>query len=65
MALFQELQTMQEKEGQVMEAVFIACYLVVFAGALAIIGNAVDRLWQAHQRGLARVRAYDLRQGNK
>jgi hypothetical protein len=48
-----------------MEAVFIACYLVVFAGALAIIGNAVDRLWQAHQRGLARVRAYDLRQQNK
>lgn len=45
-----------------MEAVFIACYLVVFAGALAIIGNAVDRLWQAHQQGMERVRAYDARQ---
>jgi len=46
-----------------MESLFIICYLVVFAGAMAIIGNAVDKLWTAHKRGLARVRAYDLRQG--
>ena len=58
-------RTSRKMCGQVMEVVFIACYLVVFAGALAIIGNAVDRLWQAHQRGMERVRAYDLRQGNK
>ena len=63
MALVQELRTMQEKEGQVMESLFIVCYLIVFAGVMAIIGNAVDRLWTAHKQGLARVRAYDLRQG--
>jgi hypothetical protein len=48
-----------------MESLFIVCYLIVFAGVMAIIGNAVDRLWQAHKKGLARVRAYDLRQANK
>ena len=49
--------------GQVMESLFIVCYLIVFFGMLALIGNAVDKLWTAHKRGLARVRAYDLRQG--
>jgi hypothetical protein len=48
-----------------MESLFIICYLVVFAGAMAIIGNAVDKLWTAHKRGMERVRAYDLRQANK
>ena len=48
-----------------MESLFIVCYLIVFAGMMAIIGNAVDRLWQAHKQGMARVRAYDLRQENK
>ena len=48
-----------------MESLFIVCYLIVFFGMLALIGNAIDKLWTAHKRGLARVRAYDLRQGNK
>jgi hypothetical protein len=49
-----------------MEAVLTLSYLIVFFGVIGGVTYALDTLWQAHRRGMARVRAYDARQeGNK
>lgn len=48
-----------------MESVFTFAYLVFFIGIIGGITYTLDTLWQAHKRGMARVRAYDARQGAK
>jgi hypothetical protein len=65
MALLQELQTMQEKEGQLMETIITICYLVFVLGSGLLISHGLVNLWDAHKRGMARVKAYDKRQGEK
>jgi hypothetical protein len=49
-----------------MDALLTMSYLVVMFGLVGGLTYALDTLWQAHKRGMARVRAYDARQeGNK
>jgi hypothetical protein len=48
-----------------MESVFNIAYIVFFIGIVGGIAYTIDTLWQAHKRGLARVRAYEARKGNK
>ena len=48
-----------------MEALLTMSYLVVFFGIIGGVTYGLDTLWQAHKRGMARVRAYDSRTGGK
>lgn len=49
-----------------MDALLTALYLVVFFGVIGGVTYGLDSLYQAHKRGMARVRAYDARQrGNR
>lgn len=48
-----------------MDDILTALYLVVFFGVMGGIAYGLDTIWQAHKRGMARVRAYDAREGNK
>ena len=45
-----------------METLFTVSYLVVFFGIVGGITYSLDTIWQAHKRGMARVRAYDEKQ---
>jgi len=46
-----------------MDDLLTACYLVVFFGVIGGIAYGLEALLKAHDRGMARVRAYDARQG--
>ena len=46
-----------------MDALLTALYLVVFFGVIGGIAYGLEALLCAHDRGMARVRAYDARQG--
>lgn len=49
-----------------MDNLLTALYLVVFFGLMGGIAYGIEALLSAHDRGMARVRAYDARQeGNK
>jgi hypothetical protein len=48
-----------------MEALLTMSYLVVFFGVIGGIAYGVEALLCAHDRGMARVRAYDARQEGK
>jgi hypothetical protein len=48
-----------------MEALLTALYLIVFFGVVGGICYGVEALLCAHDRGMARVRAYEAREGNK
>ena len=48
-----------------MDALLTICYLVVFFGVIGGIAYGVETLLCAHDRGMARVRAYDARQEGK
>lgn len=48
-----------------MDAIITFCYLVVFFGFMGGIAYGLEVLLSAHDRGMARVRAYDARQGGK
>jgi hypothetical protein len=48
-----------------MDAILTALYLVVFFGLMGGIAYGLEALLCAHDRGMARVRAYDAREGNK
>ena len=48
-----------------MEALLTMSYLIIFFGVIGGLTYALDTLWQAHKRGMARVRAYDKRQEGK
>jgi hypothetical protein len=47
-----------------MDALLTASYLVVFFGVIGGICYGLEALLCAHDRGMARVRAYDARQGD-
>lgn len=46
-----------------MDALLTALYLVVFFGVIGGICYGLEVLLCAHDRGMARVRAYDAREG--
>ena len=46
-----------------MDALLTALYLIVFFGVIGGICYGLEALLCAHDRGMARVRAYDARQG--
>jgi hypothetical protein len=46
-----------------MDALLTALYLLVFFGVIGGIAYGIEALLCAHDRGMARVRAYDARQG--
>jgi hypothetical protein len=48
-----------------MDALLTMSYLTVMLGLMGGLTYALDTLWQAHKRGMARVKAYDAREGNK
>ena len=50
---------------RIMEALLTMSYLTVMLGLVGGLTYALDTLWQAHKRGMARVRAYDARQEAK
>jgi hypothetical protein len=45
-----------------MEALLTASYLIVFFGVIGGICYGLEALLSAHDRGMARVRAYDNKQ---
>jgi hypothetical protein len=45
-----------------MEAIITFCYLVFVFGSGLLISYGLVSVWDAHKRGMARVRAYDARQ---
>jgi len=47
-----------------MDAIITFCYLVVFFGLMGGIAYGIEALLCAHDRGMARVRAYEARQGD-
>jgi hypothetical protein len=47
-----------------MDAIITFCYLVVFFGLIGGIAYGIEALLCAHDRGMARVRAYEARQGD-
>lgn len=48
-----------------METIITFCYLVFLFGSGLLISYGLVNLWDAHKRGMARVKAYDKRQGEK
>jgi hypothetical protein len=48
-----------------MDALLTACYLIIFFGVIGGIAYGLEALLCAHDRGMARVRAYDARQEGK
>jgi len=48
---------------RVMEQILTALYLVCLFGSGLLISYGLVSVWDAHKRGMARVRAYDARQG--
>jgi hypothetical protein len=48
-----------------MEALLTMSYLVVFFGVIGGVCYGIEALLCAHDRGMARVRAYDSRTGGK
>ena len=48
-----------------MEFLLLMSYLTVMFGLVGGLTYALDTLWQAHKRGMARVKAYDAREGNR
>ena len=48
-----------------MEFLLLMSYLAVMFGLVGGLTYALDTLWQAHKHGMARVRAYDAREGNR
>ena len=48
-----------------MEALLTMSYLVVFFGVIGGVCYVLEALLCAHDRGMARVRAYDSRTGGK
>jgi len=48
-----------------MDALLTACYLIIFFGVMGGIAYGIEALLCAHDRGMARVRAYEAREGNK
>jgi hypothetical protein len=49
-----------------MDALLTMSYLIVFFGLMGGIAYGIEALLCAHDRGMARVRAYDSRtEGNK
>jgi hypothetical protein len=47
-----------------MDDILTALYLVVFFGLMGGIAYGIEALLSAHDRGMARVKAYDEREGN-
>jgi hypothetical protein len=45
-----------------MEALLTASYLILFFGLMGGIAYGIEALLNAHDRGMARVRAYDDKQ---
>jgi hypothetical protein len=45
-----------------METIITICYLVFVLGSGLLISHGLVNLWDAHKRGMERVRAYDARQ---
>lgn len=45
-----------------MDAIITICYLVFVFSSGLLISYGLVNLWDAHQRGMERVRAYDARQ---
>lgn len=45
-----------------MDAIITFCYLIVFFGVIGGICYGLEALLSAHDRGMARVRAYDNKQ---
>jgi len=48
-----------------MDAIITFCYLIIFFGLMGGIAYGIEALLCAHDRGMARVRAYDAREGNE
>lgn len=48
-----------------METIITICYLVFVLSSGLLISHGLVNLWDAHKRGMARVKAYDKRQGEK
>jgi hypothetical protein len=48
-----------------MDALLTACYLIIFFGVMGGIAYGIEALLCAHDRGMARVRAYDAREGKR
>lgn len=46
-----------------MDAIITFCYLVFVFGSGLLISYGLVNLWDAHKRGMERVKAYDERQG--
>jgi hypothetical protein len=45
-----------------MDAIITVCYLVFVFGSGLLISCGLVTVWDAHKRGMARLKAYDKRQ---
>jgi hypothetical protein len=48
-----------------MDAIITICYLVFVFGSGLLISYGLVSVWDAHKRGMARVKEYDKRQESK